>query len=147
MDRSDEAVQLFLKGFSCSQAVFSAYCKDLGLDAQTGAMIAAPFRAGMGRMGRTCGALTGAFMVLGLKFGDSIPGETEKRDRICALVQEMDEEFTTRNGSSVCNVLVGCDISSPEQRAKAAERGVFKTLCPKFVRDAAEIAGAIISRE
>jgi hypothetical protein len=35
--------------------------------------------------------------------------------------------------------LLGCSIETPEQAALARERGLFETLCPKFVHDAAEI--------
>jgi C_GCAxxG_C_C family probable redox protein len=106
--------------------------------------VSAPFRAGMGRLGRTCGAVTGAFMVLGLKFTDTDAGNAESRDRICALVREFEQEYRRKNGSSICSELVGCDVSNPEERDRAARNGTFLTLCPRLVRDAAEIVGEMI---
>lgn len=144
MNRGDQAVKLLRQGFSCSQAVLSVYCEGLGLDRDTALKIAAPFRAGMGRMGLTCGAVTGAFMVLGLKYSGISPDDGENRDRVCALVQEFAQEFCRKNGTIVCNELVGCDVNSPGQRQAAAEKGVFMNLCPGFVRDAVEIVGRMI---
>lgn len=144
MNRGDQACELMMQGFGCSQAVLSVYCKGLGLDSDTALKIAAPFRAGMGRMGHTCGAVTGALMVLGLKYSGISPDDAENRDRVCTLVQEFTQEFCRKNKTIVCNDLVGCDISVPEQRQAAAEKGVFTTLCPGFVRDAVEIVGQMI---
>ena len=119
---------------------------ELGLSTALALKIASPFRAGMGRLGRTCGAVTGAFMVLGLKFPDTDPGNAEARDRICALVREFEKEFARRNGSSTCSELVGCDMSDPGQRDQAARKGIFLSLCPRLVHDAADIVGGMINR-
>ncbi len=132
------------QGFSCSQAVLSVYCEDLGLDPDTALKIAAPFRAGMGRMGHTCGAVTGAFMVLGLRYSSVSPDDSGNRDRVCDLVQAFRREFCRKNKTIICNELVGFDVCFPEQRQAAADKGVFATLCPGFVRDAVEIVGRMI---
>ena len=58
---------MFSDGFNCSQTVFSWFVENLGLPKDRTLMIASGFGAGMGRTGRTCGTVTGAFMVLGLK--------------------------------------------------------------------------------
>ncbi|MCJ7523276.1 MAG: C-GCAxxG-C-C family protein [Dehalococcoidia bacterium] len=50
---------------SCSQAMLVAFQEPLGLDAQA-LRAASPLVGGMG-MGKTCGALAGGGMVLGLK--------------------------------------------------------------------------------
>ena len=147
MTKGEEAEALFLKGFSCSQAVLAAYSTKLGLSRDLALKIASPFRAGMGRLGRTCGAVTGAFMVLGLNFPDTDPGNAEARDRICSLVRAFEQEFCRKNGSSICSELVGCDMSDPEQRDQAAKKGIFRTLCPQLVRSAVDIVGESIGRK
>lgn len=147
MKKEELAKELFSKGYSCSQAVFSACGEELGLGRDLALRIAAPFRAGMGRTGRTCGAVTGAYMALGLKYGDGSPEDNASKDKVCALVREFDREFVEKHGSTVCNELLGCDIGNPEARAKAGEQGLFLTICPKLVGDAAEIAGRLIGRE
>jgi hypothetical protein len=86
-------------------------------------------------------------MALGLKFGDSSPDDNARKDRVCALVQEFDREFVKMHGSTVCNELLGCDIGIPEVRKEAGEKGLFVTICPKLVADAAAIAGRLLERE
>ena len=90
-------------------------------------------------MGRTCGAVTGAFMVLGLKSANEISDAQEAKEAVYERVRGFSKRFEERNGSSVCRDLLGHDVSPEEGRAKANEEGLFQTLCPEFVRSAAEI--------
>ena len=69
MTRIEEAVSCLKQGFSCSQAIVAAFAPSLGLDRDTALKIASGFGSGMGRLAETCGAVTGAFMILGLKLG------------------------------------------------------------------------------
>ena len=68
--KSEEAVEQFKKGFNCSQAVLGSFSEQFGLDCDKACKAATGFGGGM-RMGGTCGAVTGTFMVLGLKYGIS----------------------------------------------------------------------------
>ena len=65
--KSEQAVRKFRKGFNCSQAVLSVYAEEFGLCRETALKIACGYGGGMGRMALTCGAVTGAFMVIGLR--------------------------------------------------------------------------------
>ena len=56
---ADEAVSAFNRGFNCSQAIFSVYGKDLGIDPETAAKIASVFGAGISKTGEICGAVSG----------------------------------------------------------------------------------------
>lgn len=69
MDTLDQSLEYFKKGMNCAQAVLSALGPRLGLDRETCVKIAAPFGAGMARAQKTCGAVTGALMALGLARG------------------------------------------------------------------------------
>jgi hypothetical protein len=40
---------------------------------------------------------------------------------------------------------MGCDISTPEGYEAAKEKGLFTSVCPKFVRDAAEILEEMVA--
>ena len=139
MNQVERAVSCFQEGFSCAQSVLSAYGPQLGLDRECCLKVAGAFGAGMGRMGRTCGAVSGALMVIGLKHGKTRGEDDQAKERAYGLVQEFVHEFERRNGSTVCNELLGCDIGTPEGMALAQEKGLFDTLCPKLVQDAAEI--------
>ena len=93
----------------------------------------------MGHSGETCGAVTGAFMVIGLKYGQADADDTEPKKKTCRLATEFAEIFKARNGSINCTELLGCDLSTPEGMLRAKEQDLFTTLCPTFVQDAAEI--------
>lgn len=137
--KSEQAVSCFSEGFNCSQAVLSTLGPEMGLDRETALRVAGMFGGGMGHMGNVCGAVTGAFMTIGLKYSKFQDGENEKRDRGYALVQQFTEEFTARHGSIVCKELLGCDLSTPEGLAQAREKGLFRDLCPKLVQSAVDI--------
>jgi len=69
MKRVEAAADCFEKGFNCAQAILSTYGTELGIEREHALRVAGPFGVGMGRMGNTCGAVTGAYMVIGLKHG------------------------------------------------------------------------------
>jgi C_GCAxxG_C_C family probable redox protein len=128
--------------------VISTYGPGLGLERDTALRVAGAFGAGMARMGRACGAVTGALMVIGLQHGKRQAEDDETRDRCYELVKEFVVQFQARHGSITCKELLGYDLSIPEQRERAGQEGLFETLCPKLVRDAAEIVESlIVSRE
>ena len=142
--RVDGAVSCFKSGFSCSQAVFSAYAGQLGLEESMALKIAGTFGGGMAGMGETCGAVTGAFMVIGLKYGKAKPEDEEAKRKAYALVKEFVKKFKDKNSSIVCRELLGCDISTPEGVKVFKEKGMISTTCCKLVKDAAEILEEIL---
>ena len=143
--KPEQAVNIFRKGSNCSQAVISVYAEQLGLSQQMALKIAQGFGGGMGRTARTCGAVTGAFMVLGLKYGNADINEKEAKERVYGLVREFTRRFESRNSSTVCRELLGCDISKPEGIKAARENGLFTSVCPKMVREAVEILSEMIN--
>jgi C_GCAxxG_C_C family probable redox protein len=95
-------------------------------------------------MAEQCGAVTGAFMVIGLKYGKATAGNDGARDRRYALVREFATRYKSRHGSIVCRKLLGYDLSNPKEREAAKQKGLFDTLYPKFVRDATEMLEEIL---
>jgi C_GCAxxG_C_C family probable redox protein len=143
MKRSDQAVACFKEGFSCSQAVFSAYAGDK-MDRETALKVSGAFGGGMARMGQTCGCITGAMMLIGLKHGMTVAKDEAAKARTYVLVKYLVDEFKLRNGSIVCRELLGCDISTAEGFKEVEEKKLIATRCPKFVRDAAEIVEKVL---
>lgn len=142
--KPEQAVATFKERFNCSQSVLSAYAEESGLDRETALKLSCGFGAGMARMGETCGAVTGAFMVLGLKFGAAVPGDSPEKARTFELIGEFTRQFEARHGSLVCKQLLGFDMSTPEGKKAAKNRGSFD-LCPKLVQSAVEILEGIVS--
>jgi C_GCAxxG_C_C family probable redox protein len=131
MSKVEKAVECFEDGFNCSQAILATYGSDLGIPRDQAFKIASGFGGGM-RIGGTCGAVTGAFMVLGLKFA-------HRKDKPYDKIIEFAENFCKRNKSTDCQTLIGCDIRTEEGMEKATEQRLFRTICSLLVKDAAEI--------
>lgn len=143
MSRSEEAVRTFIAGFNCAQAVLEALSGGDGLEPGQARKLATAFGAGMARTGQTCGAVTGAYLALGLRHGRDRLDDAAARDRTYALIQEFDRRFRERHGAVQCTPLIGRDLSTPAGYSQAAELGLFRTLCPAYVRSAVEIAEAL----
>ena len=87
------------KTCNCAQAVIATYADIAGIDQETAMALGSAFGSGMGNMEGTCGALTGAAIVLGLV----------KRDKVQArksMIKIMND-FQTRNGATQCKLLKG----------------------------------------
>ena len=142
--RVDVAVSRFSEGFSCSQSVLAAFAPELGVDANAALRVSAAFGGGMGRTGGTCGAVTGALMALGLKYG-AIVADPVAKERAYALTREFIAKFEARQGATACADLLGVNIGTPEGLAAARETNLFKTVCPVLVASAAAIVGQMIA--
>ena len=116
------AEELFKEGYNCAQAVFCAHCEEFEIDLETGAKLASAFGGGMGRMREVCGALSGLFLLLGLKEGYSDPKDNEGKKELYTKVQELAGEFRDEFGSIICKELLGmtpkapCDDPNPTPR-------------------------------
>ncbi len=144
MTKADDAHRSFLKRFTCSAAVFSTFSEELGLDPDTAKKIACGFGAGISKTGNTCGAVSGAIMVIGLAYGKTEEGDDAATEKTRALTRKFIKEFTEKNGSVNCTDLLGYDLSDPEEYEVAKERGLFIEKCPLMVRDAADILERIL---
>ncbi len=144
MSHVADAVRLFRDGCACSQAILSVYGPTLGLDRATAMRIAAGFAGGM-RLGETCGAVTGAFMVLGLRHCSDDCATPAGREAVYRAVTEFASRFRQRNAALACRELLGCDVSTPEGMKQAREQDLFRTFCPRMVEDAAEILEQMIA--
>lgn len=142
--KSDTAASCFAEGFSCSQAVFSAFAPQLGLDRETALRVASAFGAGIAGRGETCGAVTGAFMAIGLKYGKTRGDDQAAREETYRLCAQFVRSFEERHGSIVCKALLGYNLSDPQSYQAARQAGVFNSTCPVLVKDAAEILAEIL---
>ena len=95
--RKQIAVEKKHCGFNCAQAVLCTYADIAGIDEETAIRLAAPFGAGMGNTEGTCGAITGAGLVLGLVS----KGPSTKQMR------QIMNKFQERNGATQCKLLKG----------------------------------------
>jgi C_GCAxxG_C_C family probable redox protein len=147
MSKADSAVKCFTDGFNCAQAVLSSYSEELGLETEMAYKVAGAFGSGMGQLGETCGAVTGALMLIGLKYGKYKLSDTEAKDRTYACVKQYTDMFKEKFGSIKCQDLIKFDLSKPEQLAEARKAGVFQNICPKLIAASVEMIEDIIDLE
>ena len=139
MSRVEDALSQFQKGYSCAQAILSTYGVEFDIDPKTALKVSGAFGAGMARMAETCGAVTGAFMVIGLMHASADVVDEDAKEKTYGAVREFADKFTAQNGSIVCKELLGCDIGTDEGMKTAADNELFDIKCTKFVREAAEL--------
>ena len=144
MTKSDEVLAAFMSGFTCSSAVFSTFSEEMGLDPGTARKIACGFGAGVSKTGNICGAVSGAVLVIGLKYGKMKKGDDAATGETRALVREFIREFTAHHGSVNCTQLLGYNLSDPAEYEQARESKLFITKCPELVRDAVSILEKIL---
>jgi C_GCAxxG_C_C family probable redox protein len=144
MTRKEKALEAFDGGLNCAQSVLLAFAEEMGLDPEKGLKIASGFGGGMGAMGGTCGAVTGAFMVIGLGCGNASAASREAKLATYGIIQGFAREFEQVHGSIVCRELLGCDISSFEGYGEATKKNLFKTECPRYVETAVVILERIL---
>lgn len=146
MKRSDMAVETLASGLNCAQSVLAAFTEDLDLERNDALRLASGFGSGMGRMAGTCGAVTGAFMVIGLKIGNISGKDKDAKDRTYALIREFAAQFAKERGSLVCRELLGCDISTQEGLNLANAKDLYRTICPKCVESSVTILEKILEK-
>jgi C_GCAxxG_C_C family probable redox protein len=145
MERSAIAADnMAVRGMNCAQSVLEVYCQELGLDRNQALRIALGFGGGMSYTGGVCGAVTGAYMVIGLKMNLQSDNLASCKEKAYALVSEFTLKFRQRHQSVLCGDLLGYDLRQPEQINAARAAGLFKTKCPNFVREAVEILEELV---
>ena len=126
-----QAADYYVGGLYCSQAVLSAFCEKYGLDKETAQRITLGLNSGF-RCAEVCGAVSGAVLVIGLKYGDI-------KEIGNAKTLEFINLFKEKHGSVICRDLLECDISTPDGREKAIKQNLFTTRCVDLVRSAAQL--------
>lgn len=145
MNKSDKALELFSNNFNCSQAVLTAFAPDFGIDEKLALMLGTSFGGGA-RNGEICGAVSGALMVLGLKYGHYNAADNEQKSRAYQIAVEYTKRFKELNGSIVCRDLLGYDLTKPDEMACIKEKGLFGTVCPKMVESAVKILENVLDQ-
>src|SRR5674476_163888 len=121
-EKTIQAAETFQNGFNCSQSVFSVFAEDFGLTKDSCLKLASPFGSGIARMQETCGAITGALMAIGLKYGKGENGSEDDKALAYKYSQSLINEFKNRNNTICCRQLLdNHDINSPEGMAKIME--------------------------
>lgn len=141
MKNKIEEVMEYFGPYDCSQAILSAWSEEYGLDKKTALKISCGFAAGMSRLCHTCGAVTGAYLVIGLKHGKCHPYDNEAKEKTFSIIQDFEKRFVEKHGTTNCRELLGVDLGN--DNLQIARKQVQK-ICPILVKDAAEILESIL---
>lgn len=133
--RVEDAARRHEKGYNCCQAVVCTYCDLMGLEEKAAFRMGEGFGAGMGDMEHTCGALSGAVMLVGLKNSDGNLEAPKTKGKTYQFSKEMTKRFQEHCGSTVCRELKGVGTGKP------------KYACRDCVRAAAAIAEDVLFGE
>jgi len=143
-NKPEHAKQQFLKSMNCSQAILEAYGPAMGLSVTQARKVAAAFAGGMG-MGSECGAITGAYMVIGMKYGKTTESDSRADNETFKRLAAFNKEFKARHNYITCSELLNTDMSTPEGVKSAASKGYFTSICPGLVKSAGEILDKLLT--
>lgn len=119
------------KGCNCAQIVFSYFAEKNDLDINKALKITSAFGGGMGK-GDVCGAITGAYMALGLIYGNDL--ENSDRSILKEKIKEFDLEFQKISMERRCEDILGVNVGDKEKVMEFAKKNPdFKAICPKLV--------------
>lgn len=130
--RVEETIGRHDKGYNCAQAVACTYCDLVGVDEETMFKLTEALGLGMGGMEGTCGAITGACVLAGMKNSTGNLEKPNSKGASYKLSRQIVEEFKNKNGATQCRELKGVDT------------GKVLRACPDCIRDAARIAESVL---
>jgi C_GCAxxG_C_C family probable redox protein len=144
MNHIEKAKEIFGKKYHCSQAVLYAFASECGITKEEALKLGGCFGGGMCK-GEVCGAVTGALMAIGLKYGQCEVEDLEARKITNEKTIEMMEKFKKENGSYLCKELLGYDITNSDDLNLIIEKDLFTKFCPGMVESATKIAEEIMN--
>lgn len=144
--KSKIALSYFNTSFNCAQAVFTTFGKELGLEEDVCLKISCALGAGMGKQQHVCGAVSGALMALGLKFGKALNDPEEKKDHTYKKAADFLNLFKSKNGSIYCKKLLkDLNMNDEEDLKKINQLGLFEISCENYIKDAVEITESLFN--
>lgn len=130
--RVNDCIMRHDMGFNCAQSVACTYADLVGCDEQTIFKMTEGLGLGMGGMQGTCGALSGACVLAGMKnSGGDLQNPTTKAQTY-QLSREIVRRFQEKAGATICKDL------------KGIETGVMLHSCPDCILDAAAIVEEVL---
>lgn len=106
-ERVQRAVDNFMQGYGCCQAVVAAFADLYGLDDLMAKRIAAGFGGGVGRLRMMCGAASALVILAGLDCGQTEGDDREGKSACYKVVQQLLAQSEQLNGSLICAQLLG----------------------------------------
>ena len=144
-EKQEKAVLTFKAGYNCAQSVLAAFAIEMNFDNKLAFQLASGFLGGMGKQQKTCGAITGAYMVLGIKNAQQITENDLLKKENVKDIRHFTKEFTKLNQFTDCIDLVKYDINTEEGLKKLKEDQLDVKVCQKCIADAVLIVENLIN--
>ncbi len=142
MEKTTKAEEYFCAGYNCAQSVVAVFAQENGCPEDLSLRLATGFGGGMGRTQKTCGAVTGAYMALGLKYNTD-PENADHRTLLNEKVKQFNTAFCERHKTTSCIELTGCDLSTEAGTSKFREKKIKKEVCTPCVVGAVQIVDSL----
>ena len=126
-ERAKKALEYHKKGYNCSQAVACSFCEEFGVDEETMFRMTEGLGLGMGGMEGTCGAISAAAVLAGLKISTADLEKPNSKGTSYKAAKACIAAFKEKNSTIVCRELKGVDT------------GKVLRACPDYICDAVAI--------
>lgn len=133
MKKEEFALENHKKGYNCAQSVLCSFFEELGMEEEQLYKLSEGFGLGMGAMD-TCGALTGLFMLIGMKNSGGTVNAGKTKEDTYRIVREYADKFRDKNGSVYCRDL------------KGAVTGRALSQCDQCIADAVVLAEEFLKK-
>ncbi|MBP1639502.1 MAG: GCAxxG family protein [Bacteroidetes bacterium] len=152
MNTTDKKIQLatatFQSGYNCAQSVLATFAFDFGMDRDTLLKMATPFGSGIAKTQQTCGAVTGALLAIGLKYGKGSNGTDNDKNFSYQLAQQLMAQFKEEHGCTNCLALMdNLDMNNPSDIAQIKARDLHNTYCVKYIQTAIKLTDEILQQK
>ncbi len=146
MSEVEEARHLFKNNYNCAQAVAGTTAPKLGIDQENILKLSCAFGGGMARMQEVCGAVTGAFMCIGLAHAKVGAAEISASKMLTyEYVRQFTSKFKEKYGTINCKELLeNLDMNNEKDQIKLKELQLHDVKCTAIVSDAVEILNKLI---
>ena len=132
MTKKELAIALHDKKYNCAQAVACAFAEEVDMDMEAIFCMMEGFGLGMGGTMGTCGAISGAVALAGLKNSDGNLDDPKTKAATYQLSKEIVAKFEAKNGGTLCKDLKGIETGTPLRS------------CPDCIMDAVEIVQEVL---
>lgn len=135
----EKSKELFLQGYNCAQAIAGGFAEEVGLNFETAIKLASSLGGGMGGMREVCGAVSGAFVIVGAKCGYVDPTDSIAKANHYKTIQNLAEKFKEKWGTIICRDIMKQLSENKEQLLANKGENYQKRPCLTVVEDMAII--------
>ncbi len=138
-NRQQNAVMAFRMGFNCAQSVLISFKSITNLSDNDALAITSGFGGGMGKMQQVCGAVTGAYMVLGMYAATKFDDNSHRKAEANKLIQKFTGEFLEIHGTAICSTLIPYSLNDDQDIEIIRKKALFEKVCEKCISDSVGI--------